>query len=401
MIRGQTLEVKDTTIDPNDFQFHDHTAKAVLHYNTTEAPDPKTRYDNVQQQNRECTKQNPCTAINCPVKEFPRGLHIKCVQLNSLKALFPSKESELPNIEAADTNFFNFGFSGNSLTSAINGRNFILPSTPYQTYPGSYNYDQKYNNQVCDKICPVESTTTNCPPCIHSIQIAKNKKFDKGEEPETIVMVLSSLGSEGKILDDFSHSIHLHGHSFYVVHVEHGTYENGLLLKNTKDIECKDFLCSWTNGMAPDFSRYLTNGRLNNTAIRKDTVIVPAGGYVVIAFQADNPGYWFMHCHMEAHQLEGMAIIVQEYPDDQHPPLPAGINNVGDFLWQDEQPQQKCNKWTTKDIVSLTIAVVEGIIIAAFLAYKLILQACCAKNRREEYQEVPEHYKTSEQETRT
>lgn len=49
MIRTQTLEVKDTTIDPNDFQFHDHTAEAILHYNTTEAPDPKTRYDNIQQ----------------------------------------------------------------------------------------------------------------------------------------------------------------------------------------------------------------------------------------------------------------------------------------------------------------------------------------------------------------
>ena len=76
MIRAQTLEVKDTNIDPNDFQFHNHIAEAVLHYNTT---DPKTRYDNVQQQNRECTEEIPCRAINCPVKEFPRGLHIECV----------------------------------------------------------------------------------------------------------------------------------------------------------------------------------------------------------------------------------------------------------------------------------------------------------------------------------
>ena len=243
----------------------------------------------------------------------------------------------------------------------------------------------------------MEKITTNCPPCIHSIQIAKNKIYDKGEEPETIMMVLSSLGSEGEILDDFSHSIHLHGHSFCVVHVEHGTYENGLFRNNTKDIECKDFLCSWTNGTAPDFSRYLTNGRLNKTAIRKDTVIVPAGGYVVIAFQADNPGYWFMHCHMEAHQLEGMAIIVQEYPDDQHPPPPAGINYVGDFLWQDEQ-QQNCTKWTIKDIILLTIVIVEGtiiIIVVAYFAYKWIK----AKNRKEEYEELSERHHTKKGKT--
>ncbi len=397
MIRAQTLEVEDTNIDPNNFQFLNHTAEAILHYDTTEAPDPRTLYDNVQQQNRDCTELNPCIAVNCPVEEFPRGLYIDCIQLNSLKALFPSKESELPNIEAADTRFFNFGFAGNSLTSAINGRNFILPPTPYQTYPGRYDYDQINNNQVCDTICPMDQITTNCPPCIHSIQIARNRRFDKEEEPETIMMVLSSLGSEGVSLDDFSHSIHLHGHSFYVVHVEHGTYDNGILRKNTKDIECKDFICSWTNGTAPDLSRYLTNGRLNNTAIRKDTVIVPAGGYVIIAFQADNPGYWFMHCHMEAHQLEGMAIIVQEFSDDQQPPPPAGINIVGDFLWQaqgEEQLQtfeQNCNIWTTRDIIILTIAVMEGIAIIILLI--IVMAACWAINRKKENRQLPEQHK--------
>ena len=87
--------------------------------------------------------------------------------------------------------------------------------------------------------------------------------------------------------------------------------------------------------MAPDFSSYITNGKLNNTAIRKDTVIVPAGGYVVIAFQADNPGYWFMHCHIEVHQLEGMALIIQEYDEAQHNynGLPQGIEKVGNFKW--------------------------------------------------------------------
>ena len=29
---------------------------------------------------------------------------------------------------------------------------------------------------------------------------------------------------------------------------------------------------------------------------RKDTVIVPFGGYTVIRFIVDNPGWWFLHC---------------------------------------------------------------------------------------------------------
>lgn len=52
--------------------------------------------------------------------------------------------------------------------------------------------------------------------------------------------------------------------------------------------------------------------------------MLPAGGYVVIAFQADNPGYWFMHCHIEVHQLEWMAVTIQEYSEDQHPTPPKG-----------------------------------------------------------------------------
>ena len=45
---------------------------------------------------------------------------------------------------------------------------------------------------------------------------------------------------------------------------------------------------------------------------RKDTVIVPFGGYVVVRFIVDNPGWWFMHCHIEIHTLEGMSVVINE-----------------------------------------------------------------------------------------
>ena len=211
-------------------------------------------------------------------------------------------------------------------------------------------------------------------------------------------MVLSALGREGQIFDYITHPIHLHGHNFYVVHVEYGSYENGLFRNNTPDITCSDSLCTWANGTGPNFSRYLTNGQLSNTAIRKDTVIVPAGGYVVIVFQADNPGYWFMHCHMEVHQLEGMAVIIQEYSDNQQWPPPFGINNIGDFLWQDEpmttekpttagelqetgQPGQPGAGGLTPQstnrrmIAFITALVVIAVLIATIVA--LVIALCC------------------------
>ncbi len=45
---------------------------------------------------------------------------------------------------------------------------------------------------------------------------------------------------------------------------------------------------------------------------KKDTVFVPVGGYVVIRFKSNNIGYWFLHCHIEVHQAEGMSMIIQE-----------------------------------------------------------------------------------------
>ena len=69
---------------------------------------------------------------------------------------------------------------------------------------------------------------------------------------------------------------------------------------------------------------------IDSFTVRKDTVMVPAGGYVVINFLSDNPGYWFLHCHIEVHQLQGMALIVNE---NAGPPIqpPAGMNKCGDF----------------------------------------------------------------------
>ena len=361
LIRAQTLE-RDPDNIPN---FLPHTAEAILYYNTSDVapPDPQTLYANVRTDNRACTSENNCKAINCPFLNFPNELNIECILLNDLRALFPSEESDLPSIDYKNVQFFQFGFEGDSFTSAINGRNFIFPSTPYQTYPGQYNKDRKNKpRETCQECRYDEATdsTQNCR-CIHSSEIPGD---------ESIMMVLSAVGAS--TTDTFSHPIHLHGHSFFVIHVEHGNYSNGVLKQASQDIECTNRYClepQWRDGAQPDFSRYITNGKLNDMAIRKDTVIVPAGGYVVIAFKADNPGYWFMHCHIEAHQLEGMAIIIQEYPEKRHRKPPPGINIIGDFFWQYKTPTD----WKTIGIVFiaffvliLAVAIVEGIVIAVY-----------------------------------
>jgi FtsP/CotA-like multicopper oxidase with cupredoxin domain len=70
-----------------------------------------------------------------------------------------------------------------------------------------------------------------------------------------------------------SHPIHLHGHAFQVL-------------------------------------------AINNTKIRgpvRDTVLVPPMGRVIVAFDADNPGRWALHCHNLYHMATGMMTEVR-YP---------------------------------------------------------------------------------------
>ena len=44
--------------------------------------------------------------------------------------------------------------------------------------------------------------------------------------------------------------------------------------------------------------------------------MLPASGYLVLAFETDNPGAWLMHCHIGWHTSEGFALqFVEQYGD--------------------------------------------------------------------------------------
>ena len=36
-------------------------------------------------------------------------------------------------------------------------------------------------------------------------------------------------------------------------------------------------------------------------AIQKDTMVAPSSGYTIVQFRADNPGWWFFHCHYDVY----------------------------------------------------------------------------------------------------
>ncbi|KAL8153180.1 hypothetical protein V2J09_010940 [Rumex salicifolius] len=103
------------------------------------------------------------------------------------------------------------------------------------------------------------------------------------------------------ILSTESHPLHLHGFNFFVVGSGFGNYDPN-----------KD------------------PGKFNLVdPIERNTVGVPVGGWVAIRFLANNPGVWFMHCHMEVHTSWGlkMAWIVLDgkLPNQRLMPPPPDL----------------------------------------------------------------------------
>ncbi|XP_021651094.2 L-ascorbate oxidase isoform X1 [Hevea brasiliensis] len=89
-----------------------------------------------------------------------------------------------------------------------------------------------------------------------------------------------------------THPWHLHGHEFWVLGYGMGKYN-----------------------MSSDGKKYnLVN------PIMKNTVPLHPYGWTALRFQANNPGVWAFHCHVESHFYMGMAVVFEE-----------GIEKVGNL----------------------------------------------------------------------
>ncbi|KAK9770909.1 putative Laccase-2 [Seiridium cardinale] len=109
-----------------------------------------------------------------------------------------------------------------------------------------------------------------------------------------------------------THPIHLHGHDFYILAQDTGTYSSSVSLN------------------------------LDNPP-RRDVAMLPPSGYLVIAWETDNPGVWLLHCHIGWHTSEGFALQFVERFDE--------ISDLTDTTYVSDQ----CDSWATfKDANSIT-----------------------------------------------
>ncbi|KAN0078973.1 Multicopper oxidase domain containing protein [Elaphomyces granulatus] len=88
-----------------------------------------------------------------------------------------------------------------------------------------------------------------------------------------------------------AHPMHLHGHDFALLRQSENSW---LAEKENITLDCSDEKIKCDNPP------------------RRDVALLPAKGYIIIAFKADNPGVWLIHCHIAFHASSGLVLQIIE-----------------------------------------------------------------------------------------
>lgn len=111
--------------------------------------------------------------------------------------------------------------------------------------------------------------------------------------------------------DSGDHPIHLHRHAALLVARAPGVYTPPPGEENHRHHRGSSRQSkTQANALGYDGD----TAKMPRIPMRRDTWMVAAAGYTVIRFIADNPGVWFLHCHMEWHLEAGLAAMIIEDP---------------------------------------------------------------------------------------
>ncbi|KAH9885161.1 laccase [Xylariomycetidae sp. FL2044] len=120
------------------------------------------------------------------------------------------------------------------------------------------------------------------------------------------------------------HPIHLHGHDFLILGTNNVNNSAGEPVVFDPDTDMD---------------------RLNfENPMRRDVAMLPSNGWLAIAWLADNPGAWLMHCHIAWHVSQGLSVQFLERRDEI--PELMDLDDLepvcDDFeAWFDDNPYRK------------------------------------------------------------
>ncbi|KAK4782468.1 hypothetical protein SAY86_016570 [Trapa natans] len=203
------------------------------------------------------------------------------------------------NLQDCPSNMTCKGYNGKRYFASMNNQSFVRPLT------GSV-LELHYKKNLT---ASTDSLATNFPEQppetfdftgVDPLSQNMNTEFGSkvlvvpyGTNLEIVLQGTSFLNVE-------NHPIHIHGHNFFIVGEGFGNYDPN-----------RD----------PDGYNLVDPPERN-------TVAVPTGGWAAVRFRADNPGVWFVHCHLEVHTTWGlaMAFVVLDGPGPAQKMIPPPVD---------------------------------------------------------------------------
>lgn len=179
------------------------------------------------------------------------------------------------NLQDCPTNQTCKGFQNKRFYASMNNQSFLRPSTSmlqshYHNLSNAFSPDFPDNPPFVFNYTGVNPVTENMNPNFGN----KVLKLPYGTRLELVLQDTNFLNPE-------NHPIHVHGHNFFIVG---RGFENFDAAKDPLGYNLVD---------PPE----------------RNTVAVPVGGWAAIRLVADNPGVWYVHCHLEEHTSWGLAMV--------------------------------------------------------------------------------------------
>ncbi|PON37112.1 Laccase, partial [Parasponia andersonii] len=161
-------------------------------------------------------------------------------------------------------------------SASMNRQSFVLPQTLSMLQAFFYGVSGIYTTDFPDYPVVKFNYTDLSLSSNQSLLIAtKGTKVKKLKYNDVVQIVFQNT----VLIENENHPIHLHGFNFHVLAQDFGIY----------------------NPHRDQKKFNLVNPQIRNT------IGVPTAGWAVIRFQANNPGLWLMHCHLDMHMLWGLA----------------------------------------------------------------------------------------------
>ncbi|KAI9572572.1 multi-copper oxidase laccase-like protein [Boletus coccyginus] len=152
----------------------------------------------------------------------------------------------------------------------------------------SMSFQQTFESGGTQVLAFVNNTSwesqTSDPTLLQFYQGGAQTSFDDSTQLVVVSDEISVIDLVLNNYDDASHPFHLHGHVFWVLGEGDGYYQPGISPIS------------------------LTNPP------RRDTLTLPAFGWVLIRFVTDNPGLWAFHCHIGWHMAAGLLMQFASLP---------------------------------------------------------------------------------------